>query len=343
MLRYGSLLWILLWSCCAADAQTIDTLCTGSRNNWYGVESHHGSVYYWSVDGGTIIGGNGNPMVRIDWGNTPGIHTVMVSEQGTGGCFGDPVKRMVFLKGHAFQANALSGACPGDSVTLVATGGSSYLWGNGSTANQSRLRVWNDTNIQVIISDTSCGNRIDTLQVPVHTYSRPTASIVTESKDIFINQRVIFNYGGNASDRVNWFIQKSNSRQRSGNVVNTLFTDTGQAIIRIISANAYGCLDSAFISVEIQNEQIFFADAFTPNGDGLNDVFSPRGSGMATFELKIWNRWGGLVYDSGNTETGWDGTDHGEPMPEGSYAYICEGYLASGKLFAHHGSIQLIR
>jgi gliding motility-associated-like protein len=68
-------------------------------------------------------------------------------------------------------------------------------------------------------------------------------------------------------------------------------------------------------------------NVFTPNGDGANDVYTPflPFRFISSVEMKIFNRWGGLVYETTDPAIGWDGTlnNAGEPLPEGVYYYVC--------------------
>jgi len=66
---------------------------------------------------------------------------------------------------------------------------------------------------------------------------------------------------------------------------------------------------------------IFFPNAFTPNADGLNDEFRPVVEGVYRFRIYIYNKWGQLVFSSGNVSEGWDGTFEGKPCPAGVYSY----------------------
>jgi gliding motility-associated-like protein len=69
-------------------------------------------------------------------------------------------------------------------------------------------------------------------------------------------------------------------------------------------------------------------NAFTPNGDGQNDLFTPilPYYFVDHIQIKIFNRWGNVVYQTNDPDINWDGTDFktGEPVPEGTYQYICE-------------------
>jgi len=89
-----------------------------------------------------------------------------------------------------------------------------------------------------------------------------------------------------------------------------------------------GCLgsDSVYVklvSEEIPEFQIYIPNAFSPNGDGVNDVFRVEGDGSRIYNLqtRIYDRWSGLVFSSSGIENGWDGKKNGNPCPGGVYVY----------------------
>lgn len=95
---------------------------------------------------------------------------------------------------------------------------------------------------------------------------------------------------------------------------------------------------------EIESDKFYLPNAFTPNGDGLNDHFTlfPPAE-MYAFEISIFNRSGHLVYRSKNPEPGWDGNFNGQPAPEGAYIYFVTYKDKQGKLQQLKGSLVLIR
>ncbi len=104
-----------------------------------------------------------------------------------------------------------------------------------------------------------------------------------------------------------------------------------------------GC--SATDSVRILDcpAQLWFPDAFTPNGDGLNDTFHPKGFGVEKFSMKIFNRWGEMVFSTESLEPGWDGTCGSEPCPAGNYVYTAIYEGADGSKVQAKGTLSLIR
>jgi len=92
-----------------------------------------------------------------------------------------------------------------------------------------------------------------------------------------------------------------------------------------VEVEKYGCTDSdtVLIKVEEIQYQLFFPNAFTPNSDGNNDMFSPVGNttNVASYHLSIYNRWGQKVFESTEPNNGWDGTYNGRLSTIGTYVY----------------------
>ena len=90
--------------------------------------------------------------------------------------------------------------------------------------------------------------------------------------------------------------------------------------------------------------KIGMPEAFTPNGDGINDIALVRGWGVREFvEVKIYNRWGQLVFESDDMSKGWDGTFKGEPQGMDTFAYTISAVNMKGEDIFVKGYITLIR
>lgn len=87
---------------------------------------------------------------------------------------------------------------------------------------------------------------------------------------------------------------------------------------------------------------VVFPNAFTPNGDGLNDVFIYKANLIEQIELKIFNRWGELIFYTDQLDIGWDGTYRGTLVPEGSYVYQARIMDQLGNQFQQQGSFMLL-
>ena len=106
-----------------------------------------------------------------------------------------------------------------------------------------------------------------------------------------------------------------------------------------------GCMASDTIVFEVIKPVIQIPNAFTPNGDGQNDFFNVLFSGDIDeiLEFRIFNRWGRVVYNNQNPNTGWDGNLNGTPQPSEVYVYQVKVKLLDGEEVALKGDVTLIR
>ena len=88
---------------------------------------------------------------------------------------------------------------------------------------------------------------------------------------------------------------------------------------------------------------VYLPNAFTPNGDGNNDVFLVRGKGIETLSVSIYNRWGNKVFETEDEIRGWDGTYKGSEQNSGVFVFIVQGTFVNGKAFKESGDVELIR
>lgn len=88
---------------------------------------------------------------------------------------------------------------------------------------------------------------------------------------------------------------------------------------------------------------VFVPNAFTPNSDGLNDIFEPITSDVMHIYMKILDRWGGIVYEGNGESVAWDGHHKGNIAPEGVYVYLIQAKGLDNKLYTYTGSLTVIR
>jgi len=96
--------------------------------------------------------------------------------------------------------------------------------------------------------------------------------------------------------------------------------------------------------VEDNSYSLYSPTAFSPDGDGINDLFKVYGQGMSDFKIEIFNRWGQMIYKSFQLSEGWDGTFKGKNLPTGSYVYkIKTSEYSEDKKIVKTGTIALVR
>ena len=113
----------------------------------------------------------------------------------------------------------------------------------------------------------------------------------------------------------------------------------------IVNASNHFCSTSDTVTVYVKErpEGFYVPSAFTPNQDGVNDLFRVFGN-AATYQIKIFNRWGQLVYTSNDIQHGWDGKYKGKPAYADVYSYLINYTLRNNpKPFLHKGTVSLLQ
>ena len=106
-----------------------------------------------------------------------------------------------------------------------------------------------------------------------------------------------------------------------------------------------GCVTVDTQQVKIvKSAEIYVPDAFTPNGDGLNDILRPVLMGIKQLKFfRVFNRWGQLVYETKTSRDGWDGRIKGVLQPHSVVVWVTEGVAVDGAVITRKGSAVLIR
>jgi gliding motility-associated-like protein len=114
---------------------------------------------------------------------------------------------------------------------------------------------------------------------------------------------------------------------------------------------AYGCSaqDTVNIKVFCEASQVFIPNAFTPDGDGFNDILMVRSQGVLTVKFfRIFNRWGELIFEKSNFSPndpryGWDGRIRGVIGGPDVFVYTCEVMCENGTSFTYKGNVSIIK
>lgn len=122
------------------------------------------------------------------------------------------------------------------------------------------------------------------------------------------------------------------------------YKQSGSYTISLTTATVNGCLDSTANDICVfVAPTLFFPNAFTPNGDGINDEFYSRDYAIDSYLLQIFDRWGEVVFETTRIEDKWDGTFNGEDALIGVYVYVATGIGITGKTYEFKGTLSLIR
>ena len=105
-----------------------------------------------------------------------------------------------------------------------------------------------------------------------------------------------------------------------------------------------GCLSSNCVNITVINEStLYMPNIFTPNGDGINDVYFTPSQNIVEYNLNIFNRWGQIIFSSTEPLQGWDGRFNGVFVPDGVYVYILKAKGGDDKHYENAGHITVIK
>src|SRR5690606_650244 len=117
-------------------------------------------------------------------------------------------------------------------------------------------------------------------------------------------------------------------------------------VYTVVGTDQYGCMgrDSIRITVYRVHPDMYVPTAFTPNGDGNNDVIRPILLGMKNLNyFKVYNRFGQLVFSTTEMGKGWDGVYKGRPQDPATFVWTAEGVTYKGEKITRKGYVVLIR
>ena len=235
------------------------------------------------------------------------------------------------------------------AITDTSFGAVTYLWqtsnGLSSTSATPNFVFTNPgtyTIRQYIFNNNSC-NLVDSAVRTITVVNPPTAGFTFSPNPSQENTPTRFTSTASA-DVVRWFWDFGDGDTSSQRNPLHQYTSAGSFNVCQVVTNSQGCTDTLCIPVEsIINIVNDLPSAFTPNGDGVNDIFQVRGFGITKMTLRVYNRQGLMVFESRSQNIGWDGTYKGVPQPMDAYAWTLDVEYFTGEKVRKKGDVTLIR
>jgi len=317
-------------------------ICLGDAATLYG----YGGVSYTWAGAGTMSCTACNPTLV-----SPAVVTqYTVTGKDIHGCTSTDTTT-VFLKTLTVaQAWGDTQICYGIPVPLFDTGGTKYTWIPGTGLSNSMswdpIATPPSTTTYMAIAQLA-GCLPDTNYVTVVVFPLPTVTTGPE-QDILAGTSAQLTATGTLIHKYIWKPANSLNCDSCYNPVSTPSVNTTYSVT---VTTIHGCTasDSVRILLYCDNSQLFIPNSFTPNGDGKNDVFYPRGSGVSTIKsFRIYNRWGNLLFERTNISlndesNAWDGTfNGGAPKPD-VYVWVIDAICETGQSLFLKGDVTIIR
>jgi gliding motility-associated-like protein len=149
----------------------------------------------------------------------------------------------------------------------------------------------------------------------------------------------------NTGKGYNSFEWQLGSETDTSNLTKTISIATNKVFkATLLTTNEYGCTDQYSYNLPTERKPvIYIPNAFSPNLDGINDLFTVSSMGMQSWNIRIFNSWGEMVYAGNNTQGIWDGSYLNEPCQDGTYVWFTKAIDVSGESYAFKGTVLLNR
>ena len=244
--------------------------------------------------------------------------------------------------------------CIGTKIQLKASGAELYKWSPSNLVTNSTDSVTTSTPLSsltytVIGTDTK-GCFSDTASVFVTVFPIPVIQLKDSVADIEVGSS--FQLSATGSPDVTKWLWTPAANISCINCANPVVTPKQTTIYTVNASNAAGCYTERSVTVTVwcnKDKNLFIPNTFSPNGDGMNDYFYPRGKGLMTIKsLRIFNRLGAIVFEHTNflanqQSYGWDGTYKGKILQPDVYIYVAEIVCENGQVLMSKGNITLLR
>jgi gliding motility-associated-like protein len=216
--------------------------------------------------------------------------------------------------------------CPGDPVTVSVTasggwGAYYYVW--TPTGNTSPSMIVNPTSTTTYVVSVSDDCQTFTVEDNVTiTVQKPDAQFIVSSGLVVEDVPVTFQ--NLTVNGVSYFWDLGNGTTSNLVHPNATYPEPGLYEILLIATDMNGCIDSTKKGIYIKEETyLYVPNAFTPDGDRFNNTFKAEAIGMINFNVKIFNRWGQIIFESEDPKFEWDGTiNKSTKVPDGVYTYM---------------------
>ncbi|PKP00762.1 MAG: hypothetical protein CVU11_17025, partial [Bacteroidetes bacterium HGW-Bacteroidetes-6] len=314
----------------------------------------------WNFDDGTAINTIQNPTHTY---GTEGVYQVKLIVTTNYGCKDSLTKPVTVnpLPQVSFIASVLDSCSPvivdfTDQSTINLPG-TNVIWswdfGDAGTSSQQHpnaISFINPSNSSVAIfdisltvtSDKGCSvtqtinNMIKSYPIPLASFSYgPAPTDIYESEITFTDNSII------ASQWL-WDLGDGSSSTVQNPV--HLYGDSGVYQVVLYMENVYGCKDTTQKNVKINPVfVVFIPNAFTPDGDGINDYFFATGYGITQIETLIFDRWGELIFEGHELESKWNGKYKGALVKTEVYSYKIRARDVFGQWHEYIGKVSLIR
>ncbi|MBX3253853.1 MAG: DUF11 domain-containing protein [Chitinophagaceae bacterium] len=232
--------------------------------------------------------------------------------------------------------------CKGAAVTLTASSpGNNVSWQYGEGGSAITVQPYSNTTYTAIATNAEGCSTTVTSNIEVSDFS---ITLLANRNSVLAGTNVTLQANANESFEVTAWMPQQLFNAQTGTSQTITISDTAKTLY-VTGRSAGGCVDTASlkINIEANTSDVFIPNAFTPNGDGRNDVFKVFGSSVQSVEMQIYTQWGNLIFETKDNNAGWNGTHNGKAQPVGMYLYVVRVRLYNNDTIIKKGNVHLLR
>ncbi|MBI2720951.1 MAG: gliding motility-associated C-terminal domain-containing protein, partial [Bacteroidetes bacterium] len=305
-----------------------------------------------------------NIVVNANFANTPNVYSVSVTDNcslpnATAGF----TVNVNPLPQFTFSPTSFKGCAPlevnfqaGSTSTAYNGSGDTYFWNFGGIKGSGNTQFITYPTAGIYSFFVSATNSFGcykdtTTEKVIEVYPVPFADFTPNPQSVTILEpNVQFNNLSQGASSYIWDFGDYSSLLNSSTATNPHheYGVSGMYTVFMVATNNYGCRDTAIRLIEVQPEfAIYIPNAFTPDQNGRNDFFFPKGVGISEdkYKMEIFDRWGELIFTSNAFRTGWDGTVKGSGQIAKDDVYIYKIWVTDleGRKKYYVGHVTLLK
>jgi len=311
----------------------VDANCTGGSITI--TPSGGTTPYQYSINGGTTYQSS-----NVFTGLAGGTYNIVVRDAAT--CTANQQVTLIFTNNLAMNAVSGGSICLGASFTpTVMSNSTSYSWtpttgvSNPNIANPV-LSPQSTTTYTVTGTLGTC-----TIQRTITVTVAPGA-VANAGPDATILTGDVYQMQGSGS--TDTYLWTPSTGLSSTTILTPNASPTATTTYTLRVTTAQGCFATDNVTITVVPYCVKPMEAFTPNGDGINDLWLiTNGNCLISATAQVFNRYGAKVFESNDYRNTWNGTYKGKPLPDGTYYYVISFKLVNGKMVVLKGNVTILR
>ncbi len=324
----------------SATIQTTNATCSATPNGGINIEANGGTVnYQYSINGTTYQSG---AAFAVNEGN----YTVYV--QDANGCTTQQNVTVNLTNDLAVQTRQDTTICRGASVALTTSGNAaSYTWAGNNLSNTSiasPVAQPNTVGLNTYTLTATLGQCTVNRTVNITVENQVSASAGPD-QTILSGDLVQLNGVVTGGGTFTWSSTPNDISLSSTSVLNPTAQPTATTTYTLTTVSVVGCISTDDVLVTVIPYCIRMKNAFSPNGDGINDIWKiyDQFDCLTKIKVVVFNRYGSKVYENNDYRNNFDGRYKGNPLPDGTYYAVVDFYLISGRKFTTKTDLTIIR